>query len=222
MSGDGAFVEGKGNVVIGGGDGLPVILLPPGTGGGCVTSGPFKDMSVNLGPVSLGLTDGTTVANPEGQFAYNPRCLKRDLTHAVNKKYANATAVVDLILTTHNIEDFQMQMQGIPGSGNIGVHGGGHYTLGGDPGRDLFVSPGDPLFYLHHANIDRTWWIWQALDKRTRTSAAGIHGTNTFLNNPPSEDTTLDTPIDMGFAAGRVTMKDIMSTTAGPLCYIYL
>lgn len=22
--------------------------------------------------------------------------------------------------------------------------------MGGDPGRDLYTSPGDPLFYLHH------------------------------------------------------------------------
>lgn len=35
-------------------------------------------------------------------------------------------------------------MQGWPGSGNIGVHGGGHYSMGGDPGHDLLVSPGLP------------------------------------------------------------------------------
>ena len=95
--------------------------------------------------------------------------------------------------------------------------------MGGDPGRDLFVSPGDPLFYLHHGMIDRTWWIWQQLDKKTRTGEKGISGTGTFLNNPPSAKTTLDTPIDMGYAAGPVvTMNDLMSTTEGPLCYIYV
>lgn len=95
--------------------------------------------------------------------------------------------------------------------------------MGGDPGRDLFVSPGDPLFYLHHGMIDRTWWIWQLLDTKTRTGEKGIAGTGTFLNTPPSPDTTLDTPIDLGYAAGpAVTMRDLMSTTDGPLCYIYL
>src|SRR5690606_29593427 len=29
---------------------------------------------------------------------------------------------------------------------------------------DMFVSPGDPLFWLHHANIDRIWALWQAQD----------------------------------------------------------
>lgn len=221
MSGDGAFEEGKGEIALGG-EGLPPLYLPSGTGGGCVTSGPFVNMSVNLGPVALALTDGTTVANGDGT-AYNPRCLKRDLTDEINQKYSNGTAVVDLILKSKDIDTFQMTMQGIPGSGSIGVHGGGHYSMGGDPGRDVFISPGDPLFYLHHATIDRTWWIWQSLDKERREGAEGIAGTNTFLNMPPSENTTLETPLDLGYVVQpAVTMEDMMSTTAGELCYIYL
>jgi tyrosinase len=240
MSGNGEFIPGRGNVVLGG-NGLPEILIPAGSGGGCVTSGPFKNMTVNLGPVSLGLPGGATEANGDG-LGYNPRCLKRDLTDYVNKRFANASSVVNLILKPKDVYDFQMTMQGYSGSGDIGVHGGGefksihpthqvliltlckgHYSMGGDPGRDLFVSPGDPLFYLHHGMIDRTWWIWQSLNKNKRTGAEGISGTGTFLNAPPSPNTTLDTPIDLGFAAGPpVTMRDLMSTTDGPFCYIYL
>jgi tyrosinase len=123
MSGNGEFIPGGGNVNLGG-NGLPDFLIPAGTGGGCIKSGPFKDMKVNLGPVNLGLTDGTTVSNGNG-LSYNPRCLKRDLTDYSNKKFANAPAIASLILSTKNIYDFQMQMQGIPGSDTIGVHGGG-------------------------------------------------------------------------------------------------
>lgn len=123
MSGNGEFIPGRGNVILGG-NGLPEIPIPAGTGGGCVKSGPFKDMKVNLGPVSLGLTDGTTVSNGNG-LSYNPRCLKRDLTDYVNKKWADAPAIAKLILNNKDIWNFQMEMQGVPGSGNIGVHGGG-------------------------------------------------------------------------------------------------
>jgi tyrosinase len=123
MSGNGAFIPGQGSVNLGG-NGLPDILIPAGTGGGCVTSGPFKDMKVNLGPAALQLTNGSTIANGDG-LSYNPRCLKRDLTDYANKKWANATAIVSLILQNKDIYDFQMTMQGVPGSGNIGVHGGG-------------------------------------------------------------------------------------------------
>ena len=129
MSGNGAPISGQGDIILTNND-LPPIVLPSGSGGGCVTSGPFKSMSVNLGPVSLPLPGGGTEANPNGPLSYNPRCLKRDLTNAINSKYANAPRIVDLILNKKNVEDFQMTMQGIPGSGDIGVHGGGHFTMG--------------------------------------------------------------------------------------------
>lgn len=59
-----------------------------------------------------------------------------------------------------DIATFQLNLQGTPGENTIGVHGGGHYTIGGDPGGDLFTSPGDPAFYLHHGQVDRLWTMW--------------------------------------------------------------
>lgn len=44
MSGNGEAIPNQGEVVIAG-TGPPEIRLPPGTGGGCVKSGPFKNMS---------------------------------------------------------------------------------------------------------------------------------------------------------------------------------
>lgn len=58
------------------------------------------------------------------------------------------------------LEDFQYELQGRPGSASIGPHGGGHYTVGGDPGGDFFVSPSEPAFYLHHGQVDRLWTYW--------------------------------------------------------------
>jgi tyrosinase len=123
MSGNGEFIPGGGEVNLGG-NGLPDFFLPAGTGGGCVKSGPFKDMKVNLGPVQLGLTNGSSISNGDG-LSYNPRCLKRDLTDYSNKNFANASSVASLILGTKDIATFQNTMQGLPGSGSIGVHGGG-------------------------------------------------------------------------------------------------
>ena len=224
LSGNGEFIPNKGPIILEGfpGSDLPPVSFPSGSGGGCVTSGPFQNMSVNLGPVSLALPDGVVEVNPEGQFALNPRCLKRDLTDAVNRGYANATSVLNLLLESQNIDDFQMRMQGVPGTGDIGVHGGGHYSMGGDPGRDVFTSSGDPAFYLHHANIDRVWWIWQMLSPQDRVNA--IAGTRTFLNSPPSEEATLDDFVDYGAAAGPPRqLRELMSTQSNtPFCYVYL
>ncbi|KAF7173843.1 hypothetical protein CNMCM6106_007945 [Aspergillus hiratsukae] len=219
MSGNGAYIANKSDIQLTLGN-YPIVYLPAGTGGGCVTSGPFVNYTVNLGPAALNIPGGG-MESAQNPLDYNPRCLKRDLTTAILQKFANATSVVSLILDNHDIWDFEMVMQGVPGSGSIGVHGGGHYSMGGDPGRDVFVSPGDPAFWLHHGMIDRVWWIWQMLDLENRQYA--ISGTGTFLNQPASPNTTLSTPLNLGYTApGSVTMQDLMSTTAGPFCYVYV
>ena len=89
-----------------------------------------------LSPVSLPLVNGSIVSNGNG-FGYNPRCITRDFTVAINQRFANATSIVRNILALDSIWDFQMTMQGIPGTGDIGIHIGGHYAIGGDPARDV-------------------------------------------------------------------------------------
>ena len=87
------------------------------------------------------------------------------------------------------------------------------------PGGDLFASPGDPYFFLHHAQIDRTWWIWQNQDLATRQNA--IAGTNTLFNFPPSANTTLDDLLDLGVLAPKMKIADAMSTRSDQFCYTY-
>ena len=41
-----------------------------------------------------------------------------------------------------------------------GVHGGVHVWVGGAMGS-VPTSPADPIFWMHHANLDRLWWQWQ-------------------------------------------------------------
>lgn len=50
LSGNGAYIGEKKHIMLGKADHLTVIDLPTSSGGGCVTSGPFVNMSVNLGP----------------------------------------------------------------------------------------------------------------------------------------------------------------------------
>jgi tyrosinase len=91
---------------------------------------------LNLGPVCLPLVNGSIESNGNG-FGYNSRCTKRDLTDAINQRFVNTASVVRNILVFDKVWDFQMTMQGTPGTGDIGVHGGGHYAIGGDLARDL-------------------------------------------------------------------------------------
>jgi len=40
-----------------------------------------------------------------------------------------------------------------------GIHGSVHIWVGGTM-SDASVSPADPVFWMHHANLDRLWWVW--------------------------------------------------------------
>ncbi len=177
-------------------------------------------MTVNLGPVAPTLAEPEVVPQNGNGLQYNPRCLKRDVSEWVSSQCNTDQQSYNLITGYTDILSFQNNMQGNFATGFYGVHTGGHFTIGGDPGGDLFASPGDPMFWLHHGQIDRTWWIWQNQDLANRQDA--IAGTITLLNNPPSRNGTLQDTLNMGVNAPTVQIKDVMSTVAGPLCYIYV
>ena len=42
-----------------------------------------------------------------------------------------------------------------------GVHNSGHVWVGGSMGM-IPTAPADPVFWMHHAEIDRLWSVWQA------------------------------------------------------------
>lgn len=199
-----------------------IINLPPGTGGGCVQTGPFANMTVHLGPVVLpqyGSPNFTSAANP---LADNPRCLKRDLNGYVTKKWSSFRNSTRLIADYDTIELFQAYMQGDTRYvlGELGVHGGGHYTIGGDPGGDPFISPGDPAFYPHHGQVDRIYWIWQMQDFANRQN---VWGTSTLENVPPSANVTVEDSLDLSPLAGPLQIKKLMNTVGNtPFCYVYI
>lgn len=85
---------------------------------------------------------------------------------------------------------------------------------------DLFSSSNDPTFFLHHAMVDRVYWLWQALHLG---EAFNIAGTITILNNPPSRDARLDDVVIQEPNAPNRPISDLLNTIGGsPFCYIYL
>ncbi|KAH6697748.1 hypothetical protein VD0002_g1531 [Verticillium dahliae] len=192
--------------------------IPPGDGGGCIMEGPFKDFKVNLGPMVPFLLDIPANPRPDG-LGYNPRCIRRDINR-VAANFSNEEYTYDLITKETDISSFQTVMQGDFNSLNIGVHGGGHFMVGGDPGGDFYISPGDPSFYLHHAMIDRVWWIWQLRNLDARLAAvAGL----TFPSDGSGvRNGTLDDPVDLNVNGREYRLGDLLDTMNGPFCYIYV
>lgn len=78
-----------------------------------MTSGPFANMTVNLGPDGLLVINGSD--SSAWEFNYNPRCFKRDLTDYALTRYANTSSVLSLLRDAQDIWTFETVMQGPEG-----------------------------------------------------------------------------------------------------------
>ncbi|KAF2112630.1 hypothetical protein BDV96DRAFT_648882 [Lophiotrema nucula] len=190
-------------------------MKPAGSGGGCIEKGPFKNMTVNLGPMAA-LPDTTPPKNPRTDgYGYNPRCIKRDISNYLTNRDATTAKIAALITSSANIATFQNTMQS-----GTGVHPAGHFTISGDPGSDFYVSPGDPAFWLHHGMIDRTWYIWQTQDFANRQQV--IAGGTSMMGGGKAQ--SLEDVVDLevlNVGGKSYKIKELVSTVAGPLCYVY-
>jgi tyrosinase len=77
---------------------------------------------------------------------------------------AAITSNTPAIMSDTDFPNFTFQLEGI-------VHNAVHTWVGGSMGS-IPTAPADPIFWMHHCNIDRLWWQWQ-------TSAQGTG------KNPP-------------------------------------
>ncbi|KAF1960960.1 Di-copper centre-containing protein, partial [Byssothecium circinans] len=190
------------------------LLKPAGTGGGCITNGPFKNLTISLGPVAV----EKDKIDPNNRFGLqpNPRCLKRNFDAASSVgvlTWANATEIV----SSPNIATFRTSLERL-------WHKNSHTFIGKD-GADPFSTTNDPAFYLLHAQIDRFWAIWQGQDLENRKYA--IDGNRTFLGIPlesePDVKPTLaeiTDVMDLGLGS-KPQVKDTMSATDNGMCFMY-
>jgi tyrosinase len=191
--------------------------IPVGSGGGCMPNGPFSNYTVDMGPI-----DSAGQKPVNYRFEYNPHCLARDLKSVVTQVSITFRNSTELILSYDTIDWFQGIMQKDPRfpapDVPYGVHRGGHIGVGPVMG-DAAGSPADPMFWIHHAQIDRIWTTWQGLDPGERRDA--IWGTHTLADVPPSANMTLDEMLDFVLIAEPVKFGDLMDTLSGPFCYYY-
>jgi len=138
----------------------------------------------------------------------------------------------------NNFEGNYMALQSYFESAN-GTHIGAHLLLGGDmtghcPANSVNCVPGpkwtpnDPLFFLHHAMVDKIWHDWQNKSPRNKYAFGGGSAQATssfasFISYPNG------LPPYMGYDSllpsdglwGNVTVWDVIDTKAGELCYTY-
>lgn len=81
---------------------------------------------------------------------------------------------------------------------------------------DAAHPPTDPVFFVHHAQIDRLWWLWKQYDLAQRRNAYS----GSFKSKSEQRADPWDT-ISIGSLAPTIKVKDVLNTQPGLLCYKY-
>ncbi|KAF8251527.1 Di-copper centre-containing protein [Wilcoxina mikolae CBS 423.85] len=179
------------------------------TGGGCVKDGPFKNVTINVGP---------------GQsLAYKPHCLHRGL-NPTTIPFLQPSAVA-YALESEDYLTWDSRAQAppdiTPARGITTFHGSGHYIQGGDS-TDYISSTSEPIFWLHHAYLDKLYWQWQSKNLTGRLSEVGGP---TIPFHPASGPVTLEQPLNVHWEGDTIPLKKVMdikgNAHGGFLCYDY-
>ena len=185
----------------------------------CVTSGPFGSLQVM-----------------NGLDAPVPHCLSRRFFHYETQKFGKlsglhlAPEMISELQTSENYDDLRNSTEYM-------VHNGIHFGVGGDFERwssangkikrpktacapavslaDKEIHNLDPIFYLHHAQIDRLWWMWQ---KKWPQRQYEYYGK---IEKEIDRPASLQDILSFGGLGSNVTVEDGMLTENGQLCYTY-
>lgn len=79
--------------------------------------------------------------------------------------------------------------------------------------------PIDPIFFVHHAQIDQLWWRWQQENPAKRLQEYGGNGLSHMHNT--TEEASLDDMLLFGGLVPDVPVSKVMDTENGFLCYRY-
>ncbi|KAI0470072.1 amino acid transporter [Xylariaceae sp. FL0804] len=201
---------------------------------------PLMNNSVLWEDDAFGPNGGEDNCIVEGPFAnktqqwevggtYDTHCITRSFNLEIFADSAPQTEI-DACNDIDNYEEAWVCWSGSP-------HRAGHNGVGGTMG-DPTLSPGDPVFYLHHTYLDKLWWEWQEANLTARlTDMGGANLPNSGANQEnaeypgteytdywgdPGNVTTLDHVLYMFEIYPNVTIGDIMDIGGDVVCSEYL
>ncbi|KAJ7058027.1 Di-copper centre-containing protein [Mycena amicta] len=203
-----------------------------------IMGGAFSDSSPSPFTVSYPfphtLRRNLTLIAPTGELFTMPGFVWNK-TRSVNESFTEPVVQSLIDGFVGDPKGFQAKMEGAEGP-----HANVHSAVGGDlagycpveappgclPGPTF--SPNDPLFFLHHAMVDRVWSKWQNRHPLNKNAFYGgsVQAFDSVANYslyptgaPPMMSSLWEIPTN-GLAAPLV-IQDVMSTTKGRLCYVY-
>ncbi|CAI0650886.1 unnamed protein product [Colletotrichum noveboracense] len=175
----------------------------------CVVDGPFANTNLTL---SMGWPD---VGEPGNRL----HCLTREFNSGDGADENGVTIIGDMqagafdsrvmntIYAFEGFGDMVTMLEGLP-------HAQVHSIIYGDMGPA--TSPNEPLFFLHHANVDRVWAKWQGRNATRLADYTGFQDTDKIY---PAAIT--DSMPVLELAETDLLVRDYMDTLSGPLCYTY-
>ncbi|KAG8163087.1 hypothetical protein KVR01_007565 [Diaporthe batatas] len=181
---------------------------------GCVVDGPFTNLTYDI--------------NPQLERV-GTQCLAYDLKQAQFELIAQT--IVDTCNALGTYKEFNTCIGGSP-------HTSGHFAIGGTM-DDVSLSPADPLFFMHHTNLDRIWWEWQSKDDARLTDMGGdnVAKSNFLASAQPKslpvsafspyfedggDETTLDHVMWMTGVVPNITIREVMDIKSDAVCIEYL
>lgn len=173
-----------------GGDGDPEGEITVGRSGRCVINGPFSDVNASYYDVKV-----------------QPHCLSRGFRNDGGESgHMDGSGVsaesIEEVLQLDDYEAFVVALE-------KRVHDVIPFGIGGD--FETFTAPYDPLFYLHHVQLDRLWWLWQhAGGVQERMMAYGGNKQRHSM-----EKAQLSDEIKMGGWREPIRVEEVMDTEAG-------
>ena len=195
-----------------GGDGNATGEITVG-GGRCVVDGPFA---------------GLKALRYDAE--YEPHCLSRGfLKGTVLKKMCGDDITPEKVEGVLQMGDFESFMHALEEGPHIAISTGIRgdwvkftvpYGKWLDWGLGDFITlltlEIDPLWFLHHSQLDRLWWIWQQADRKRRLTAySGKADNNT------DAAASLTDVMDYGGFVPNIQVSQLMDTSSGLLCYKY-
>ncbi|KAL2217654.1 monooxygenase [Thermoascus aurantiacus ATCC 26904] len=138
-----------------------------------------------------------------------PHCLGRDFNNGTDQVgdmlgYAYTPKAIAEINALDDYDSFRVKLEGRP-------HGAIHSAIGGIwcLGRRRTVHP---IFFLHHTQIDRLWWLWQQEKPDTRNTDYGGFKTQDQLDGTTSPPASLDDILPMRGLADDRPVRELMLT----------
>ncbi|KAK0611715.1 monooxygenase [Immersiella caudata] len=174
-----------------------------------------SDSADGNGPLKLRIADGPfrNLRPTYWNGDVDPHWLSRDWAPAYPGQpeligNAYSPSIMEEVFSWTEYERFWPALESSP-------HGGLHAGVGGGRGdMGPTSSPNDPIFFLHHAMVDKLWWEWQRADRDNRINAyKGMRN--------DGQEASLEDMMPMLKLAPDAKVKDYIDTEGGALCYKY-